>query len=126
MINDQTILELIFQTAQGSINIPLIIILLAIGFIVKHCMTKVPNDTIPPIMLISGIVLALIINIPYAPSDITSIVVQGIVSGAAAIGLHTNGKGLLEVLPVFNKSNGLTQTEDSQADASDTADKKSE
>lgn len=95
---DQTLIEMIFQTAQGSINIPLIIILLAIGCIIKHCLPKVSNDTIPPIMLIAGIVLALIINIPYAPSQIVNLVIQGIVSGAAAVGLHTNGKGLLQIV----------------------------
>lgn len=123
MINDQTILELIFQTAQGSINIPLIIILLAIGFIIKHCMKKVSNDLIPPIMLIGGIVLALVVNIPYAPNEITSIVVQGIVSGTAAIGLHTNGKGLLEVLPLKNILGKTTEESPAESDA---ADKKSE
>lgn len=101
---DQTLIEMIFQTAQGSINIPLIIILLAIGCIIKHCLPKVSNDTIPPIMLIAGIVLALIINIPYAPSQIVNLVIQGIVSGAAAVGLHTNGKGLLQIVGLIKKT----------------------
>ena len=94
---DQTsLIQAIFQTGQGSINISLIILLLAIGYVIKH-FTKINNDNIPVIMLIAGIVLALIINIPYSPSEIVTIIIQGIVSGAAAIGLHTNGKGLLEI-----------------------------
>lgn len=96
MVNE-TLVGNILQSTQGSINIPLIIILLALGYIVKHWIPKISNDNIPPIMLVAGIVLALIINIPYSPSDIVAIIIQGIVSGAAAIGLHTNGKGLLEI-----------------------------
>ena len=114
---DQTLIEMIFQTAQGSINIPLIIILLAIGCIIRHCLPKVSNNTIPPIMLIAGIILALIINIPYAPNQIVNLVIQGIVSGAAAVGLHTNGKGLLQIVGLIK----TTELEDNT-----TEEKKSE
>lgn len=105
MVNE-TLVGTILQSTQGSINIPLIIILLALGYIVKHWIPKIGNDNIPPIMLVAGIVLALIINIPYGADKIVELIIQGIVSGAAAIGLHTNGKGLLEIFKDETLSSG--------------------
>lgn len=111
-MTEQSILELIFQTSQASINVSLIIILLAIGYVVKHAIPKINNDNIPWMMLVAGIVLSLIINIPYGPDQIVTFVIQGIVSGAAAIGLHTNGKSLLEVVGVIKSSSSESDTTD--------------
>mgnify|MGYP002767567292 CR=1 FL=1 len=83
----------IFTVATGSINVSLIIVLLAIGAICKHAFTKLNNDTIPVIMLVTGAVLAIIINLPFNPQkELLNVLVQGFVSGAAAVGLHTQGK----------------------------------
>lgn len=112
MISEQSILELIFQTSQGSINVSLIIILLAIGYLLKHAIKKLNNDNIPWILLILGIALALIINIPYSLNMIVTYVIQGIVSGAAAVGLHTNGKTILDIFN-FGKSYSDKDSEES-------------
>ena len=115
MISEQSILELIFQTSQGSINVSLIIILLAIGYFLKHAVKKLSNDNIPWILLILGIVLALVINVPYGPDMIVTYVIQGIVSGAAAVGLHTNGKTILNIFN-FGKSPAVSDKDSEESD----------
>lgn len=87
----QTI-EQIFN--NSTINISLVIILLAIGAIVKHCIKNINNDTIPIIILISGIVISILLKIPFKDiqTEILNVLVEGIVSGATAVGLHSQGK----------------------------------
>ena len=92
------IISEVLTIGTGAINVSLIIVLMAIGAICKHGIKKMNNDTIPVIMLVCGIVLAIVFNLPFNPqTELLDFLVQGIVSGAAAVGLHTQGKTLFNI-----------------------------
>lgn len=89
-----------------SVNIALVIVLLAIGYIIKHFAAKINNDLIPPILLILGIIFALLLQIPdgFGSSDIIlSTLVTGIASGFTSIGLHQTGKTFISTLSSSSK-----------------------
>lgn len=85
----------VLELLTKSVNLGLVVICLAIGYILKHTVKSLNNDYIPPILLVCGIAGALIISIPNGftdPSAVVNILVMGIASGAASIGIHQTGK----------------------------------
>lgn len=99
------IVKQISEIASTSVNVPLIVVLLAIGTVIKHQLTKVSNDTIPVIMLVSGVLFAIALNVPFNfQKDVLDVLVQGIVSGAAAVGIHTQGKTVFTLFTNSSKT----------------------
>lgn len=108
---ENQIIELITQ----SVNLALVVICLAIGFVMKHAVTSVKNDKIPVILLICGIAFSFLINIPNGFNDsesVLSIIITGIASGWTAIGIHQTGK-------LFMNMNTENKTEETPEDALD-------
>lgn len=100
----------ITQIATESVNIPLVIVLLAIGYILKHWVKPIVNDSIPLVLLITGIVFALIINIPFKfQEEILVVLVKGIVSGAAAVGIHTQGRTIIDIIKSVKNTDKTTE-----------------
>ena len=84
-----------------NVSIPLVVVLLAIGYVIKHFASKINNDFIPPILLILGIIGALLIQIPdgFGSSQVVmTTLVTGIASGFTSIGLHQTGKTFITTL----------------------------
>lgn len=98
--------------SAGTINIPLIIVLLAIGAVCKYCLKKVNNDTIPVIMLIAGVVIVILLKIPFDPQDdVLNVLVEGIASGATAVGIHTQGKTIFTIFGVFGSDKNNVESD---------------
>lgn len=66
--------------------IPVVVACFLIGFVVKNY-TKIPNKFIPLIMLVAGIIINVLINIPAGTFSMIC-VIQGGLSGWASTGLH--------------------------------------
>ncbi len=73
-------------------TIPVIVgICLAVGFIIKHSLSIIPNKYIPAIMGGLGLVLNIVVNI----NSITlEVILAGLVSGLASTGIHSGVKSL--------------------------------
>lgn len=95
-------IDQIFQVAANSVNVQLVIVLLVIGAVLKHLISKLDNSIIPIILVCGGIVISLIINYKGLPDNWFDSVVVGCVSAAAAIGLHSTGKSVYELLGFKN------------------------
>lgn len=78
------------------INVLLIMFLMAIGFIVKHMDTKIKNSRIPVILLIVSMIYEFISLHAYNPTEVLNAIVDGIISAAIAIGLHSSGKEIIK------------------------------
>lgn len=90
------IVSQIISLAETSINLSVVIILLAIGYVLKHIIKKLGNEYIPVILLLAGIILAVVIGLPYKTGqDIIPAIITGIASGTAAIGIHQSGKSFI-------------------------------
>lgn len=61
-----------------------VVICLIVGYILKNYVTVVPNNLVPIIVTILGIVLAAWVNMAMTPD----ILAAGMVSGLASTGLH--------------------------------------
>ena len=68
-------------------------ICLCTGYVIKTSVSKVPNNFIPLIMAILGLVINVWINSSVNPS----IVLGGLFSGLASTGLHQLFKNLIKV-----------------------------
>ena len=85
--------ELIAE-AMADVNISVVVLLLAVGFIIKHVkkLEKISNDLIPPILLVISLVYEVIMG-----GFSFEIVVTAVVTAAVAIGLHQEGKNIFTV-----------------------------
>lgn len=92
----------ILEVASNSVNVKLVIVLIVLGAILKHLIKQVDNGIIPIIIVISGIIISLVITIDGLPSNWFDSVVSGCVSGGVAIGMHSTGKSVYELLGFKN------------------------
>lgn len=74
----------------------LILLLLAIGFLTKHCFNKLPNSSIPYLLLLVALVYEVGALSIFAYKNIGNSVIDAIINASIAIGLHTSGKGLFK------------------------------
>lgn len=82
---------------SSYINVALILFLVALGFIIKHVKSLefIPNSFIPVILLV-GAVLYEVLSVPtYTRLSILNAMVDGAISAAIAIGIHSSGKSLI-------------------------------
>lgn len=117
-------MDIIEQITSIAINVPLVIVLLAIGAVCKHFLAKLDNGLIPIIMIITGVILAVLINVPFKVQDeILNVLVEGIVSGAAAVGLHTQGRTIWALFGSKTDASGniieLSDAGESSAESTD-------
>lgn len=85
--------ELITE-AMADVNMSVVVLLLAVGFIIKHVkkLEKISNDLIPPILVLLSLVVEFITN-----GFSFKTVVAAVVTAAVAIGLHQEGKNIFTV-----------------------------
>lgn len=81
----QNIVQQILDLSLAEVNIPLIIVLMFIGYVLKHFVKKIDNATIPIWLGFIGIVLSVFMNIPFDPREqLLIILVRGIVCAVVA------------------------------------------
>lgn len=85
---------------MGQVRIPLLIALMALGYIIKHtpALNKISNALIPVILLITAIVIALVLNGDYSMQGITQAVVSGLINAAIAVYMHESGRNIFGML----------------------------
>lgn len=111
MVND--VIQQIVDLASMNINIALIIVLLAIGFFIKHVI-PVDNKYIPCILGIIAIILVILVNIPFDPQkELITLLVEAIVSTFFASIIQSKGK---EIAESFKMINGPGDSTDSNED----------
>lgn len=74
------------------INVIVLGICLCVGYVIKNSLSFIPNKYIPLIMLILGVILNIIFNIPNITGEV---VLTGMISGLASTGLYEMFKNLL-------------------------------
>lgn len=90
------VLTQIEELVSVNINVALIIILMFVGLFLKRAITKLDNSWIPLILGVLGMVIAVLMRIPFNPqTDLLNILVEGLVAAAFATILHTKVKDIL-------------------------------
>lgn len=76
----QDVIQQILDLSLAQVNIPLIIVLMFIGYVLKHFVKKLDNATIPIWLGIIGIILSVLMQVPFNPQEkLLIVLVQGIV-----------------------------------------------
>lgn len=78
---------------SSYINLIVLGICLCIGYVIKRSLGFIPNKYIPLIMLVIGLVLNIIANLPVITLEV---VLAGMVSGLASTGLYEAFRNLIE------------------------------
>lgn len=114
MVND--VIQQIVDLASMNINVALIIVLLAVGFFIKHVL-PVDNKYIPIILGIVAIILVVLMNIPFNPQkELITLLIEAIVSTFFASIIQSKGKDIMEGLKLVT---GPGDSENDTEDASD-------
>lgn len=87
----------IFQVAADSVNIQLVIVLMALGAVLKHAIKQLDNGRIPLILMGVGVLLSVVVGIDGLPGNLLTSIAVGCVSAAFAIGAHSTGKSMWEL-----------------------------
>lgn len=111
MVND--VIQQIVDLASMNINVALIIVLLAVGFFIKHVL-PVDNKYIPIILGIVAIILVVLMNIPFNPQkELITLLIEAIVSTFFASIIQSKGKDIMEGLKLVNgPGDSVDNTED--------------
>lgn len=113
MVND--VVQQIVDLASVNINITLIVVLLAVGFALKHLIKTLDNTYIPIILGIIAIVLEIVMNVPFDPQVmLLQLVVEAIISTFFATVIHSKGK---EIFTSISNKNSSSTTEDQNSDS---------
>ena len=116
-MNSVNIIEQVTEVTANSVNIALVIILIAIGYMLKNKMPKVKNSDIPIYLMIAGIVLSILLEFPFKTVDTPiNIIVRGIASAFAASIVYDKVKDVIE----GRKVNGPGDSDQSNSEESDT------
>lgn len=91
--------ELIISTGIiESLDITIIFTLLCLGFLIKHFIPKLHNNTIPAIILITSFAICTIKVMIYKEGTIMDAFTNSVIYSAIAIGLHSSGKVSLKAI----------------------------
>lgn len=81
----ESVVQQILDLSLAQVNIPLIIVLMFIGYALKRYVKKLDNATIPIWLGVIGIVLSVLIQVPFNPQEkLLTVLVQGIVCAVLA------------------------------------------
>lgn len=93
------------------VDFRLVVFLLCIGFLVKHFITKFPNKLIPYLLIVISLVYMLITMGSVSTNNIMNAIIDAIISGAIAVGLHSSGKGIINIFKTNNSSESTADTD---------------
>lgn len=84
----------------ASINVPLLLVLMALGYFIKHwpILDKIENNLIPIVLIVIGIAGSLLMGDTSTKAAITECIMSGIVNAAIAVMLHQQGKNIFEMV----------------------------
>lgn len=113
MVND--VIAQIEELVSVNINVPLIVILLFIGVFLKHALKKLDNSWIPLILGIVGMIIAVLMRIPFNPQTaLLTILVEGIIAALFATIIQSKLKDIVAAMK--NKVSVSGSTEDTTTD----------
>lgn len=98
-MNNDMVMQQLMEVLEKNVNITIVLFCLVIGAIIKHFVVKLDNTYIPLILLVSGIVFSIVLAIPTGElkTDTVNIIITGIASAVASIGIHQTGKTLMNI-----------------------------
>ena len=100
----------IADLAVTSVNVPLIIVLMAIGYVLKHVIKNLDNSFIPIILGIVAIAILIGINIPFNAQDqLLGILVEAVVNTVFATLFHDQGKTFIDNFINRNNTDSTAQ-----------------
>lgn len=112
------------------IDIKLVLLLLAIGFLVKHFIPKISNKLIPYILFGFSIIDKIIGYGDFSFKGICGAIVDAIICAAIAIGLHSSGKGIIYLVnstpTITSDSASDDESESTATDTDETVDEDEE
>lgn len=102
------------------IDIKLVLLLLAIGFLVKHFIPKISNKLIPYILFGISIIDKLVEYGDLSFKGICGAIVDAIICAAIAIGLHSSGKGIIYLVNSTPTTTSDSTSDDESESSTDT------
>ena len=109
------------------VDFRLVVFLLCIGFLVKHFITKFPNKLIPYLLIVVSLVYMLTTMDSVSTNSIMNAIIDAIISGAIAVGLHSSGKGIISIFKTNNNSESTTDIDEySEEEEEESVDEDSE
>lgn len=111
------VLQQVEDLVSVNINVALIVVLMFIGLFLKHAIKKLDNSWIPLILGILGMIMSVLMKIPFNPqTDLLTILVEGIVAAVFATIFQTKLKDILATMKNAGTSiGGPGDTSDDQA-----------
>lgn len=107
MVND--VFQQVQELVSVNINVALIVVLCFIGVFLKHVLTKLDNSWIPLILGILGMVISVLMRVPFNPqTELLTVLVEGIVAAVFATILQTK---LKEIIADMKKTTPTTEDE---------------
>lgn len=93
------VLQQIEDLVSVNINVALIVVLMFIGLFLKHAIKKLDNSWIPLILGILGMIISVLMKIPFNPqTDLLTILVEGIVAAVFATIFQSKFKDILAAM----------------------------
>lgn len=80
------------------VDVKLLLLLLAVGFIIKHFAKNVTNNIIPTVLIGVSFVYSLLVLDVFDKNSIINAIVNALLMAALSIGIHSTGKGFLKTL----------------------------
>lgn len=98
-MNNDAVLQQLVEVLEKNVNITIVLFCLVIGAVIKHFITKFDNTYIPLVLLVTGIICSVLLAIPTGEikTDMVNVIITGIASAAASIGIHQTGKTLINL-----------------------------
>lgn len=97
--------EQITEISMSDVNITLIIVLMIMGWVLKHFAVFVKNQYIPVILVVLGIIISILLKVPFNPQEeLLNLVISGGVSGYIATMAHEKGKSIFDALGLSNET----------------------
>ena len=108
MVND--VIAQIEELVSVNINVPLIVILLFIGVFLKHALKKLDNSWIPLILGIVGMIISVLMRIPFNPQTaLLTILVEGIIAALFATIIQSKLKDIVAAMKNKVSVSGITE-----------------
>lgn len=100
-------LEQLIIQVPSQLNFPLLIGLMAIGYLIKNtkALSLVSNKIIPLILLLFGVVISIILGDHSSSEGITMAIINGLTNAAIAVWAHETGKNIFEMMSISKLKN---------------------
>lgn len=83
---------MVFENFNVPVSMEIIIILLLIGALIKHLLTKIDNKFIPAILFLIGVALTIADQWPITLDNLITTITTALATTLIAVGAHSSGK----------------------------------